>query len=517
MERRKRMTSKVEMGLMMGNVLPAASAAKSGQNSQDAFQGIMFNMTTVNMTTPDVSVSGQNEPKAQNNQPEKTAAVKGTAGKTEDNASNGKTADTVSSVQETGEAAGSVQETEEAVSGGQKTEDIVSEDSGSETVVSEAEEDILTQTAEKLDITVEELEEILAQMGLNVWALLEPENVSALVAEVLGDGDKWSLVTDENLSQTVLELNASMKEIGAELAKELGVDEADVKAVLEGLPESPEEPKDAGAVMTMPKAETAAEIQTVREMPEAAAQTEYDEAEDAGEVQAVVEQLPADHAEENSGSSSSDTQSGQRGFGSDRMTDALMRRQTVREDQIGALQQTTPDTPVMQDIALEAARELMGSSPTEIIDQINAYIRQNTAAHITEWQMQLNPENLGTVSLNVTAKEGAVTAQFTTQNEAVKAVMEAQIMVLKENLEQQGVKVEAVEVTVASHEFEQNLQQGDESNRQMEEEQENLRKATRKIDLGEFASPEDLEALDEAEQVTVEMMQADGNMMDYKV
>lgn len=486
------MTSKVEMGLMIGNVLPAANAAKSGQNSQDAFQGIMTNMATTNM-----AASGQNA-KAQNYQPENTAAVKETAGQSKNDAgndvSNAKTADTA----------------KDAV-GGQKTEAAVSEGSGNETAVSEAKEDILTQTAEELDITVEELEEILAQMGLNAWDLLEPENVSALVAEVMGDGDKWSLVTDENLSQTVLDLNASMKEIGAELAKELGVDEADVKAVLD------EMQKDLGKEPVMPvlKTEITAETQTVKEMPVADAAAEY--AEEGGEVQAVGEQLPADHAQENSGRSSSDTQSGQRGFGSDRMTDALMRRQTGREDQMGALQQTTPDTPVIQDMALEAARELMGSSPTEIIDQINAYIRQNTAAHITEWQMQLNPENLGTVSLNVTAKEGAVTAQFTTQNEAVKAVMEAQIMILKENLEQQGVKVEAVEVTVASHEFEQNLQQGDESNRQMEEEQENLRKATRKIDLGEFASPEDLEALDEAEQVTVEMMQADGNMMDYKV
>lgn len=486
------MTSKVEMGFMMGNVLPVANAAKSGQNSQDAFQGIMTNMATTNM-----SASGQNEPKAQNYQPEKTAAVKETAGQSKNDAgndvSNAKTADTA----------------KDAV-GGQKTEAAVS-DGASETVVGEAKEDILGQTAKELDITVEELEEILAQMGLNVWDLLEPENVSALVAEVMGDGDKWSLVTDENLSQTVLDLNASMKEISAELAKELGVDEADVKAVLDEMQKAQgEEP-----VMPLLKTETTAETQTVKEMPVADAKTGY--AEDGGEVQAVGEQLPVDHAQGNSGSSSSDTQSGQRGFGSDRMADALMRRQTVREDQIGAFQQTAPDTPVIQDIALEAARELMGSSPAEIINQINAYIRQNTAAHITEWQMQLNPENLGTVSLNVTAKEGAVTAQFTTQNEAVKAVMEAQIMILKENLEQQGVKVEAVEVTVASHEFEQNLQQGDDSNRQMEEEQENLRKATRKIDLGEFASPEDLEALDEAEQVTVEMMQADGNMMDYKV
>lgn len=494
------MTSKVEMGIMMGSVLPSANAPKSGQNGQDAFQGIMTNMATANMTASmnmsNMSAAGQNVPKAQDCRTQPAAAVKEPAGQSgeaaESGVSNDRPADTVKDMAASGRKA---------------------EAADREAAVGEAEEEILAETAEELGITVEELEEILAQMGLNAWDLLEPENVSALVAEVMGDGDMLSLVTDENLSQTVLDLNAAMKEIGAELADELGVDEADVKAVLDELQEKIQ---DAEPVMPLPKAATAAETQPVKEMP-ADVQTQDAVTEDDGTVQVIGGQPAADTAGENENSSSTDAQTGQRGFGTDRMEGAAMRRQPVREDQIGALQQAAPDTPVIQDVALEAARELMGSSPTEIIDQINAYIRQNSAARITEWQMQLNPEHLGTVSLNVTAKEGAVTAQFTTQNEAVKAVMEAQAMILKENLEQQGVKVEAVEVTVASHEFEQNLQQGDDSNRQMEEEQENLRKATRKIDLGEFASPEDLEALDEAEQVTVEMMQADGNMMDYKV
>lgn len=505
------MTSKVELGFMMGNVFPAANASKSSQDAQDAFQGIMTNMASGNttagsMTTGSLTVTGQDAPKAQDYQPKETAAVKESAAQpkeaAESSISNERPADTV----------------KDTVESGQKAEVVVDEDA-----VSEVEEEILTQTAEELDVTVEELEEILAQMGLVAWDLLEPENVSALVVQVLGDGDKMSLVTDENLSQTVLDLNAAMKEIGGELAEKLGVDETDVKAVLDEIQGEIQskiqgEIQDVEPMIPLQKTETAGMTPIVNETPVMTEeQTGHTEVETVGEVQAVVEQLPADHAEENSGRSSSDTQDGQRGTGSDRMADAMMRRQTVREDQIGVFQQTVADTPVIQDMALEAARELMGSSPTEIINQINAYIRQNTAAHITEWQMQLNPEHLGTVGLNVTAKEGAVTAQFTTQNEAVKAVMEAQVMILKENLEQQGIKVEAVEVTVASHEFEQNLQQGDESNRQMEEEQENLRKATRKIDLGEFASPEDLEALDEAEQVTVEMMQADGNMMDYKV
>lgn len=490
------MTSKVELGFMMGNVLPAANASKSSQGAQDAFQGIMVNMTTVNMTA-----NGQDASKGQDYQPKATAAakektaVKEPAAQSKDAAessiSNGRSADTVKDTAGSGRIAETVDD---------------------KAAVSEAEEEILTQTAEELDVTVEELEEILAQMGLTAWDLLEPENVSALVVQVLGDGDKMSLVTDENLSQTVLDLNAAMKEIGKELAEKLGVDETDIKAALD---EIQGKIQDAEPVMPLQKTATAETAQIVNEKPVAEEQTKDAETEAGEEVQAFNEQAFA--AKENDGSSSSDAQTRQRDSGLGRMEHTAARHQTVREDQIGVFQQTVADAPVIQDMALEAARELMGSSPAEIINQINAYIRQNTAAHITEWQMQLNPEHLGTVGLNVTAKEGAVTAQFTTQNEAVKAVMEAQVMILKENLEQQGIKVEAVEVTVASHEFEQNLQQGDDSNRQMEEEQENLRKATRKIDLGEFASPEDLEALDEAEQVTVEMMQADGNMMDYKV
>ena len=52
---------------------------------------------------------------------------------------------------------------------------------------------------------------------------------------------------------------------------------------------------------------------------------------------------------------------------------------------------------------------------------------------------------------------------------------------------------------------------------ELEEENERLRRATRKIDLGSFAGDEVIEELDESEQVTARMMQADGNQMDYKV
>ena len=52
-----------------------------------------------------------------------------------------------------------------------------------------------------------------------------------------------------------------------------------------------------------------------------------------------------------------------------------------------------------------------------------------------------------------------MTAKTMTQNAVVKEALEAQTVELRQNLEQAGVKVDAVEVTVASHEFEKNLEQ----------------------------------------------------------
>ena len=81
------------------------------------------------------------------------------------------------------------------------------------------------------------------------------------------------------------------------------------------------------------------------------------------------------------------------------------------------------------------------------------------SAETTSMEMQLNPENLGKVYVNISSNEGVVNAQFHATNEIVKEALETQIATLRENLNQAGVKVDAIEVTIASHEFERNLEQ----------------------------------------------------------
>ncbi len=62
---------------------------------------------------------------------------------------------------------------------------------------------------------------------------------------------------------------------------------------------------------------------------------------------------------------------------------------------------------------------------------------------------------MGKVNLSVVMKEGVATANFIVQNEMVKEALQSQMQVLRDNLEQQGLKVESIEVTVAEYGFEQ--------------------------------------------------------------
>lgn len=97
------------------------------------------------------------------------------------------------------------------------------------------------------------------------------------------------------------------------------------------------------------------------------------------------------------------------------------------------------------------------------------------------------------------------------QNETVKAAIESQIVQLRENLNNQGVKVEAIEVTIASHEFERNLSQGNEENSPAEQSD---KRGQRKINLGDMDAFEETD-LGEAEKIAVQLMKENGNTVDF--
>jgi flagellar hook-length control protein FliK len=122
-------------------------------------------------------------------------------------------------------------------------------------------------------------------------------------------------------------------------------------------------------------------------------------------------------------------------------------------------------------------------------------------------EIQLTPENLGKINLSVASKDGIITATITTQNEAVKAIVESQLIQLKEALNNQGLKVNDVEVTIAGQAFDRNAEN---DNGKGSSEQ----RSYRKFKGIEELSGDNADVIDES--ILEQMMEADGNSLNLK-
>ena len=98
----------------------------------------------------------------------------------------------------------------------------------------------------------------------------------------------------------------------------------------------------------------------------------------------------------------------------------------------------------------------------QVVNQVKLTMKND----VTSLQMQLYPEHLGKVSIQVVSKNGVLTAQIAAENEVAKAALESQLATLKESFDSQGIKVQSVEVMVSTNAFEQNQQSNTENSDQ---------------------------------------------------
>ena len=347
------------------------------------------------------------------------------------------------------------------------------------TEVVAAAQQLFLEIAEMLQISPEELQGVLDEMAVSADALLDPSMINQLVANVSAEGDLSALVTDSSLSELTKEMNALIGEMVGQLeAQNAQADPETVKQVL----------ADA-LVQVQEEAPVTEEVQIAAEAQQPGMENDQSGTDgDASAKRKVRNEQPEERG----------------------AMDALAHLNAQGAD---------PEVDIKDALRAQTEELRYTTNPQEIMDQVLDQIKTQVKEDMTSLDMVLHPASLGHVALNLTSRDGAVTAQLTAQNESVRAALESQIVILKENLEQAGVKIEAVEVTVSSHAFEQNLEQGNdqESDAQMQE-REKLRRATHKINLGdsEGEGAMGLEDLGEAEAVNVAMMQADGRRMDYR-
>lgn len=315
-----------------------------------------------------------------------------------------------------------------------------------------------------------------------------------------------SLVTDETLYNTLQELTALTKEAGEELMKELSLTPEDLRAMLEqlGTQEADTTHSDMQNVQAdvpvINTDERTSGLMTADTKEQTGTQ-QTDQSHMTDNVQDKTQQDGAQvatgyRAEEDSAQTKEKGESfaeGGQGF-----AEHLMNR---TNEFVEALTQETGSA----DSYLDAE---------QIMKQITDFMRNHLNAQGSSVELQLHPASLGTLNISVTAKNGIVTAQFAAQDEAVKAILEGQVAELRSRLDEQGVKVQAIEVTVSSHEFERNLEQNANQDADERGEAGAKRRTTRRLNLDELGE-EDAEELDDAEQIARDMMRIHGNRLDY--
>lgn len=380
--------------------------------------------------------------------------------------------------------------------------------------VEEAAEELVSEIVDVMDVPLEKVEEAMEVLGLTAVDLFDPANLKQLLLNLTGNTDELALVTDETLYGNLQELFQTVDAVLGALQEEMGLSAEELEALLAQISAQEKAAAEEESTLTMQGTEG-----SMMEEPEVSVEGMKDYAvsvqKDGGTVQIKV---TVDDASGEKHVSEQITDAGKSETASVLKKEEMAGSGHKGEEQAAG---NNAGNAFLQNLAgrmeeVEAPVErpvYVQPETTQIMDQIVEYMKFNIKPEMQEMEMQLHPASLGTVHVQIAAKDGVITAQFAAQNETVKAVLETQMIQLKEQFEEQGIKVEAVEVTIANHAYGEQFGGEQEA---ADQNGENAKKGARRINLNlDEMEEEGLEALDDSERIAVEMMQANGNTVDY--
>ncbi|TAH67481.1 MAG: flagellar hook-length control protein FliK [Anaerolineaceae bacterium] len=287
---------------------------------------------------------------------------------------------------------------------------------------------------EELELTPEELDTMMADLGLELSDLTNPQAIMQLVMADKGSSDPFALLMDEQLGDSFKNLLASVNDIVREA--NLKLTDEEIKLIVQESSESDVSQAIIGADESETLQPLVGSKQAEDETAEGKdkviryqARSEDSQISDLRPV--IVAKGESDLKDNNDHKAESDRTDGFEAF-----LDKL------------STNYNNPSLEFTNDnVRLYDIREIA----QQIIDQIRVIIKPEQ----TTMELQLNPEHLGKVNLTISSREGVMTAHFAVQNDLAKEAIEGQLITLKDTLAQQGIKVETIEVTVASYTFDQ--------------------------------------------------------------
>lgn len=389
-------------------------------------------------------------------------------------------------------------------------------------------DDISSQIVEKvtddLDISEDELNNAMQLLGLTAMDLLNPANLAALYCEVTGSvSDPQALVLNADFTA----LFNDMSQIASENAAQL-----DLLSQLTASDDGEILNTDIISSADAPETAEAADGVTT---PEKTVDISYDNAtasnqninDTADEAVKVYDGSAKDGSYQNTdeGTSSGETGNGvTSGENTDKSQTKVQADSSFDDSDEHVLQHddalsdnSTLHASVSEQLNTDTSFERSQSQShsrvdtTDIIRQIVDSISISNTTEESAIELQLTPESLGRMYINISQKNSEISARIAVSNEAVKEALQTQMVNLKEALNNSGIRVNEVEITVASHEFERNLEQGA-ANDSRQQESTNSYNGSSSSDRG---IDSDMMQASDKERLVTQIMRDNGNSVDF--
>ena len=397
--------------------------------------------------------------------------------------------------------------------------------------VEEFAKEVQQEVKERLGVDDAQLEAAMKELGLTYQDLMDPVNLANLVMNLTGEEDQLGLLMNADFQ----ELMQNVEVLSKNLLQELGMTpqeaaevftqlEQNVAQITEEVPQQVQEVTDTQAEVL--QVQQTDDVQATEQKSQVTGMTDTNAAtaeavESDGNVQNVEEPVSQEVRVENDQTASQQEGQQEEAPENSMTTEddaSLLQQNDTTEKSIfteHTFQQTvqTIRTDNITAAPTTAAPQNVVFNTLDVIRQVSEFTRVMYQGDTTSMEMQLNPENLGKIYVQVTAKEGVVTAHLAVQNEIVKEALENQTIQLRENMNQQGIKVEAVEVTIASHEFERNLEQNQQGSAQDEQREQASKSPRRNISMNQLDEMSGL--MSEEEMLVAKIMRDNGNSVDF--
>lgn len=391
-------------------------------------------------------------------------------------------------------------------------------------------EKIADEVKDVLGIDDDTFANAMTALGLSPLDLLESNNLAKLVLFVNGSNDFTDLLTDENMMNQLNELSDILgnlnwedltgmsksdfleevedfnaksqtgsdvfKENAPALAQDTAVDAADSGNTSENVSAEEESAANTNNVSTEKKS--------------AQGETTVNTSDNSSDTKVEVSVIKSEESSSQQSSYSSQSE--------DDMSE-VTHDQTISEDDVTTDNQHTVRNDFIQNLnqavndAVQVAKpeSVRMQQMVDIVNQVVERIKVSIGTESTSMEMQLNPEHLGKLLLNVSSKNGVMTAVFSVQSEEARAALESQMYTLRENLELRELKVDAVEVNVSDFDFSHSDQQtmnGDQSKA------DNGNGRQMKFEFDDESSEEAV-SNEEKEAVRKQVMRDNGSQIDF--